>query len=52
VRLASRQPRTLFAEAGGGIAQGERADLVVLRPGPPLTIVATVVEGEVVYRRN
>jgi N-acetylglucosamine-6-phosphate deacetylase len=52
VRLATRQPRTLLAEAGGGIAPGERADLVVLRPGPPLTVVATIVEGEVVYRQE
>lgn len=52
VRLATRQPRTLFAEAGGGIAQGERADLVVLRPGPPLTVVATVIEGKVVYQQG
>jgi len=52
VRLATRHPRTLFAETGGGIAQGERADLVVLRPGPPLTVVATVVEGEVVYQQG
>ena len=52
VRLATRQPRTLFAEAGGGVVPGERADLVVLREGPPLTVVATVVEGEVVYQQG
>jgi N-acetylglucosamine-6-phosphate deacetylase len=48
--LAARQPRKLFPEAGAGIATGERADLVVLQEGPPLTVVATIVEGEVVYR--
>ena len=52
LRLANRQPRTLFPEAGAGIAPGERADLVVLREGPPLTVVATIVEGEVVYRQS
>jgi len=52
LRLANRQPRTLFPEAGTGIASGERADLVVLREGPPLTVVATIVEGEVVFQRR
>jgi N-acetylglucosamine-6-phosphate deacetylase len=52
VRLATRQPRKLFAEWGGGVAPAERADLVVLREGPPLTVVATVVEGEVVYQQG
>ena len=51
-RLASRQPRRLFADLGGGVAPGERAELVVLREGPPLTVVATIVEGEVVYQRT
>jgi N-acetylglucosamine-6-phosphate deacetylase len=50
--LAARQPRKLFPEAGAGISTGERADLVVLREGPPLTVVATIVEGEVAYRRT
>ena len=51
LQLATRQPRRLFADLGGGVAPGERADLVVLREGPPLTVVATIVEGEVVYRQ-
>ena len=52
LRLANRQPRKLFSEMGEGIAPGGRADLVLLQEGPPLAIVATIVEGEVVYRRN
>jgi N-acetylglucosamine-6-phosphate deacetylase len=51
LRLANRQPRALFPDLGGGPVPGERADLVVLREGPPLTVVATIVEGEVVYRQ-
>lgn len=51
LRLATRHPRRLFADLGGGVAPGERADVVVLREGPPLTVVATIVEGEVVYQR-
>ena len=52
LRLANRQPRKLFSEMGEGIAPGGRADLVLLQEGPPLAIVATIVEGEVVYRRS
>ena len=52
LRLANRQPRMLFPDMGAGIRPGERADLVVLREGPPLTVVATVVEGEVVYQKD
>jgi N-acetylglucosamine-6-phosphate deacetylase len=52
LRLATRHPRRLFADLGGGVAPGERADVVVLREGPPLTVVATIVEGEVVYQRT
>ena len=52
LRLANRQPRMLFADMGEGIRPGERADLVVLREGPPLTVVATVAEGEVVYQQS
>jgi N-acetylglucosamine-6-phosphate deacetylase len=52
LRLANRQPRKLFPEAGAGIAPGERADLVLLREGPPLTVVATIVEGEVVFQQS
>jgi adenine deaminase len=35
-----------------GLAPGGRADLVLLKEGPPLAVVATIVEGEVVYQRN
>ena len=52
IRLATSQPRRLFPELGGGLAPGARADLVVLREGPPLTVEATIVEGEVVYRKE
>ncbi len=52
LRLANRQPRTLFPDLGAGMVPGERADLVVLREGPPLTVVATIVGGEVVYRQT
>ena len=52
IRLATRQPRRLFPDLGAGLVPGSRADLVVLREEPPLTVEATIVEGEVVYRRN
>jgi N-acetylglucosamine-6-phosphate deacetylase len=52
LRLANRQPRRLFPDLDVGTAPGKRADLVVLREGPPLSVVATIVEGEVVYRQN
>jgi N-acetylglucosamine-6-phosphate deacetylase len=52
LRLASRQPRGLFSGMGTGITAGERADLVVLREGPPLTVVATIADGEVVHREG
>jgi N-acetylglucosamine-6-phosphate deacetylase len=52
LRLANRQPRRLFPDVGAGVVVGERADLVVLREGPPLSIVATIVEGEVVYSQR
>jgi len=52
LRLASRQPRALFSRMGAGVAAGSKADLVVLREGTPLTVVATIVEGEVVYRQS
>lgn len=48
--LATRHPRRLLGEGGVGIAPGERAGLVVVREGSPLTVVATIVEGEVVYQ--
>ncbi len=51
VSLANRQPRRLFPELGE-LAPGAAAELVVLRPGPPLAVEATVVEGEVVYRAD
>ena len=52
IRLATVQPRRLFPDLGGGIAPGARADLIVLRAGPPLRVEATIIEGEVVYRRG
>jgi N-acetylglucosamine-6-phosphate deacetylase len=52
LRLASRQPRTLFSGMGTGITAGERADLVVLREGPPFRVVATIADGELVYREG
>lgn len=50
--LANRNPRTLFSDVGGGLTPGCRADLVVLQAGPPLSVLATIVEGEIVYRRT
>jgi N-acetylglucosamine-6-phosphate deacetylase len=52
VRLANRHPRKLFPDLGAGVVPGGRADLVVLREGPPLAVVATIVEGDVVYRQG
>jgi N-acetylglucosamine-6-phosphate deacetylase len=52
ILLATRQPRRLFPDLGAGLVPGARADLVVLREGPPLTVEATIVEGEVVYQRG
>jgi N-acetylglucosamine-6-phosphate deacetylase len=52
VRLAGCQPRQLVGEAGEEVAPGQPADLVLLREGPPLAVEATVVQGEVVYRRT
>ena len=52
LRLANRHPRKLFPDPAASIAPDGRADLVVLREGPPLTVLATVVNGEVVYRHE
>jgi N-acetylglucosamine-6-phosphate deacetylase len=52
LRLANRQPRRLFPDPGNGLVPGERADVAVLREGPPLSVEATIVEGEVVYRNG
>jgi N-acetylglucosamine-6-phosphate deacetylase len=49
VALASRRPRELLGQRHGGIAAGEPADLVLLRPGPPLRLVATIVRGQVAF---
>ncbi|MFB3817077.1 MAG: N-acetylglucosamine-6-phosphate deacetylase [Candidatus Methylomirabilales bacterium] len=46
--MASRRPRELLG-VPGGIAVGTPADLVLLRPGPPLTVVATIANGQLVY---
>ncbi len=51
IGLATRQPRRLFPDLGGGLTPGAPADLVVLRAGPPLTVLATVAGGEVVFVR-
>jgi len=51
LRLATRHPRRLSRIWGAGWRRGA-ADVVVLREGPPLTVVATIVEGEVVYQRT
>jgi len=51
IGLATAQPRRLFPSLGDGLALGEPADLLVLREGPPLTVVATIAAGELVYRR-
>jgi N-acetylglucosamine-6-phosphate deacetylase len=51
IALANRQPRRLFPDLGA-LAPGAAAELVVLRPGPPLAIEATVVRGDVVYRAD
>jgi N-acetylglucosamine-6-phosphate deacetylase len=52
LRLANRQPRKLFPDLGDGVVRGGRANLVVLREGPPLTVEVTIVEGEIVYRKG
>jgi N-acetylglucosamine-6-phosphate deacetylase len=49
VAMASRRPRELLGEPVPGIATGAPADLLVLRPGPPLAVVATIVQGEVAF---
>jgi N-acetylglucosamine-6-phosphate deacetylase len=49
--LAARHPRKFFPAVEAGITPGDRADLIVFHEGPPLTVVATIVEGHVVYRR-
>jgi N-acetylglucosamine-6-phosphate deacetylase len=52
IRMATRQPRQLFSELEGGITPGKPADLVLLRTGPPLTVMATIVGGEILYSRT
>ena len=49
---AQRATRKLFPDMGSGVVPGGRADLLVLREGPPLTVVVTIVEGEVVYQQT
>ena len=51
IRLANRQPRRLFPDLGE-LVPGAPAELVVLCEGPPLTVEATIVKGEVVYRAD
>ena len=52
LRLATRQPRRLFPGLGAGVTPGEPADLVVLRSGPSLSVMATIAGGKLVYRRS
>jgi len=49
IGLANRQPRRLFPDLGE-LAPGAPAEIIVLHPGPPLTVEATVIKGDVVYR--
>ncbi len=50
--MAGRRPRALLGQGGPGLAPGRPADLVVLRPGPPLAVAATIVRGELVHREG
>jgi N-acetylglucosamine-6-phosphate deacetylase len=52
LHCAARHPRRLFPTLGDGVAIGQPANLAILRPGPSLTVEATMVEGEIVYRRS
>jgi N-acetylglucosamine-6-phosphate deacetylase len=52
IRMATRQPRQLFSDLQGGVTPGMPADLVLLRTGPPLTVMATIVAGEILYSRT
>jgi N-acetylglucosamine-6-phosphate deacetylase len=52
LHCAARHPRRLVTGLGEGVAIGQPANLTLLRPGPPLTVEATIVAGEVVYRRD
>lgn len=52
VGLATKQPRRLFPDLSGGLTPGQPADLVVLREGPPLTVLATLAGGELVYQAS
>lgn len=49
---ATSHPRRLIPALGEELAVGAAADLVLLDPGPPLAVLATLVQGEVVYRRS
>ncbi len=51
IPLANRQPRRLFPDMPG-LAPGAPAEVVVLRPGPAVTVEATIVQGDVVYRAS
>jgi N-acetylglucosamine-6-phosphate deacetylase len=52
IRMATQQPRCLFPDLQGGLTPGEPADMVVLQTGPPLTVMATLVGGEIAYSRT
>jgi N-acetylglucosamine-6-phosphate deacetylase len=51
IGLATRQPRRLFPDLAAGITPGEPTDLLVLQEGPSFSVVATIAQGELVYRR-
>lgn len=52
LHCAARHPRRLFPGLGDGVAVGQPANLTLLRLGPPLTVEATILGGEVVYQRR
>jgi N-acetylglucosamine-6-phosphate deacetylase len=47
--MATRQPRSLWPDLPGGLAPGAPADIVVLRDGPRLEVLETIVAGETAY---
>jgi N-acetylglucosamine-6-phosphate deacetylase len=47
--MATGQPRLLWPDLPGGLAPGAPADIVVLRDGPRLEVLETIVAGETAY---
>jgi N-acetylglucosamine-6-phosphate deacetylase len=47
--MATSQPRLLWPDLPGGLAPGAPANLVLVRDGPPLEVLRTIVAGEAVY---